>query len=184
MHHPPCHDATGMNSKQAHTPGGDHPDDEGDERKAYASPVCYAHEFESALAERAAMVPAGVHQLIVEQASEAVVFADRAGTIRLWNLGAEKLFGYTAAEALGTSLELIIPERFRAAHWQGFRRAIDSGQLRSADSVRVTRSQHKDGRKLYVEMSFNLARDATGAVIGSFAIARDVSERHAANAAR
>jgi PAS domain S-box-containing protein len=185
MHQPPCHDAENrMKPNPMHTPGGDEPRDDSDERKAYASPVCYAHEFESALAERAAMVPAGVHQLIVEQAAEAVVFADRAGTIRLWNRGAEKLFGHTAAEALGSNLDLIIPERFRAAHWQGYRRAIESGELGSADAVRVTRSQHKDGRKLYLEMSFNLARDATGAVIGSFAIARDVSERHAANAPR
>jgi PAS domain S-box-containing protein len=159
----------------------DTPDD-AQERREYASPVCYSHEFEAALAERAGRVPAGVHQLIVEQASEAVVFADRAGTIRLWNRGAEALFGHSAAEALGTSLDLIIPERFRAAHWQGYRRAIDRGELRSAGSVRVTRSLHKDGRKLYVEMSFNLARDATGAVIGSFAIARDVTSRHAAPA--
>ena len=158
------------------------PDDAQEERREYASPVCYAHEFESALAERAARVPAGVHQLIVEQASEAVILADRAGTIRLWNRGAEQLFGHTAAEALGTSLDLIIPERFRAAHWQGFRRAIERGELRSADSVRVTRSLHKDGRKLYEEMSFNLAREASGAVIGSFAIARDVTRRHAAPA--
>ena len=185
MHHQPCNDAENlMEPNQMHTPGGDDPKDEGEERKAYASPVCYAHELESALAERAVMVPAGVHQLIVEQAAEAVIFADRAGTIRLWNRGAEKLFGHSAAEALGTNLDLIIPERFRAAHWLGFGRAIDSGELSSAGSVRVTRSQHKDGRKLYVEMSFNLARDATGAVIGSFAIARDVSSRHAENTAR
>jgi len=173
-----------MKTNPIHPPGGDDPDDRDEARKAYASPVCYAHEFESALAERAELVPAGVHRLIVEQASEAVVFADRAGTIRLWNHGAEKLFGHTAAEALGANLDLTIPERFRAAHLQGFRCAIESGRLRSADSVRVTRSLHKDGRKLYVEMSFNLARDAAGAVIGSFAIARDVSDRHAANAAR
>jgi PAS domain S-box-containing protein len=171
-------------SNQLHTPGGDDPNDGNEERRAYASPVCYAHEFESALAERAGAVPTGVHQLIVEQASEAVVFADRAGTIRLWNRGAERLFGYTADEALGTNLDLIIPERFRVAHWQGFGRAIQSGELRSADSVRVTRSQHKDGRKLYVEMSFNLVRDAAGAVIGAFAIARDGSQRQAANAPR
>ena len=160
----------------------DSPDD--DERREFASPVCYAHEFEAAWAERAAAVPTGVHRWIVEQAAEAIVFADRAGTIRLWNRAAERLFGHTAAEALGTSLDLIIPERFRAAHWQAYRRAIESGALRSADAARVTRSQHKDGRKLYVEMSFNLARDASGAVVGSFAIARDVTERQAANAAR
>jgi len=79
---------------------------------------------------------------------------------------------------------LIIPERFRAAHWQGFHRAIDSGELRAADRVRVTRSLHKDGRKLYVELSFGLARDGTGAIIGAFAIGRDCSDKFAADAAR
>jgi len=170
-------------STEPSTPDGADPNHDS-ERRDYASPVCYAHEFESALAARAAAVPPDVHRLIVEQASEAVVFADRAGTIRLWNRGAERLFGYSVAQAIGVKLDLIIPERFRDAHWQGFGRAIDSGELRSADKVRVTRSQHKDGRKLYVELSFNLARDAEGAVIGAFAIARDCTDRQVANAAR
>jgi PAS domain S-box-containing protein len=160
------------------------PDDDAEERRAYASPVCYANEFEAALAARAAAAPPDVHRLIVEQASEAVIFADRAGTIRLWNRGAEKLFGHSAAEALGANLDVIIPERFRAAHWQGFHRAIDSGELRAADRARVTRSLHKDGRKLYVELSFGLARDGGGAVIGAFAIGRDCSDRVATNTPR
>lgn len=158
-------------------------DDEGPaQRGPYASPACYAHEFESAPAERATVVPHGVHRAIVEQASDAVVFADCDGTIRLWNRGAENLFGHSAVEALGASLDLIIPERFRAVHWEGFRRAIDTGQLRVASKVRVTRSQHRDGRKLYVEFSFGLARDGAGAVIGAFAIGRDCSDRLAAAA--
>jgi PAS domain S-box-containing protein len=113
-----------------------------------------------------------VYRAIVEQAAEAVILADPEGTIRLWNRGAENLFGYSAAEALGANLDLIIPERFRAAHWQGFRRAIESGQLRAAGQARRTRSLHKDGRKLYVELSFALARNDAGTVIGSFAIGR------------
>ena len=153
-------------------------------RREYASPVSYAHEFEDAMAERAAAVPPEVYRAIVEEAAEAVIFADRDGTIRLWNRGAERLFGHRAAEALGASLDLIVPERFRAAHGQGFRRAIESGALRSANAVRVTRSQHKDGRTLYVEFSFGLVHDGAGAAIGAFAIGRDCSERHAANAAR
>ena len=168
----------------ARTPDAIDPDEDAPEPRPYASPVCYASEFEAALAARAAAAPADVHRLIVEQASEAVVFADRAGTIRLWNRAAEGLFGHSAAEALGANLDLIIPERFRAAHWQGFHRAIDTGELRAAQRVRVTRSQHKDGRKLYVELSFSLARDGTGAVIGSFAIGRDVSDKFADRAAR
>jgi PAS domain S-box-containing protein len=131
-----------------------------------------------------AAAPPELHRLIVEQAAEAIVFADRGGTIRLWNHGAERVFGFSAAEAIGASLDLIIPERFRAAHWAAFDRAIDSGTLRSADAARVTRAQHKDGRKLYVEMSFNLARDGAGAVLGSFAIARDITERQLAAAKR
>ena len=168
----------------ARIPDATDPDDDAEERRVYASPVCYANEFEAALAARAAVAPPDVHRLIVEQASEAVIFADRAGTIRLWNRGAECLFGHSAAEALGANLDLIVPERFRAAHWQGFHRAIDSGELRAADAVRVTRSLHKDGRKLYVELSFNLARDGAGAVIGAFAIGRDCSDKVAAPAAR
>src|SRR5688572_15005305 len=131
----------------ARIPDATDPEDDADERRAYSSPVCYANEFEAALAARAAAAPPDVHRLIVEQASEAMVFADRAGTIRLWNRAAESLFGHSAAEALGANLDLIIPERFRAAHWQGFHRAIHSGELRAADRVRVTRSLHKDGRK-------------------------------------
>jgi PAS domain S-box-containing protein len=165
-------------------PDASDPDDDADERRPYASPVCYANELEAALAARAAAAPQDVHRLIVEQASEAVIFADRAGTIRLWNRGAEHLFGHSAAEALGANLDLIVGERFRAAHWQGFQHAIESGELRAADRVRVTRSQHKDGRKLYVELSFGLARDGAGAVVGAFAIGRDVSDKFAGEAAR
>ena len=168
----------------ARIPDATDPEDDAEERRVYSSPVCYANEFEAALAARAAATPPDVHRLIVEQASEAMVFADRAGTIRLWNRAAESLFGHSAAEALGANLDLIIPERFRAAHWQGFHRAIDSGELRAADRVRVTRSLHKDGRKLYVELSFGLARDGTGAIIGAFAIGRDCSDKFAADAAR
>jgi PAS domain S-box-containing protein len=172
-----------VTSNPVRPPDPNDPDDD-NARREYASPVCYAHEFESVWAARAAAAPPELHRLIVEQAAEAVVFADRGGTIRLWNRGAERLFGHGASEALGASLDLIVPERFRAAHDQGFRRAIESGALRSADAVRVTRSQHKDGRKLYVEMSFNLVRDGAGKVLGAFAVARDVTERHLNKAAR
>ena len=142
------------------------------QRRPSASPVCYADELEPATAGRAGDVLPSVYRAIVEQASEAVILADPEGTIRLWNRGAENLFGYSAAEALGANLDLIIPERFRAAHWQGFQRAIESGQLRAAGQARRTRSLHKDGRKLYVELSFALARNDAGKVVGSFAIGR------------
>jgi len=116
---------------------------------------------------------------IVEQLSEAIVFADREGVIRIWNRGAEALFGFPAAEALGSSLDIIIPERFRQAHWAGFRQAIECGHTRPGEPVRTTRALHQDGRKLYVDMSFGIVTSGDGSVIGSVALARDGTARHA-----
>lgn len=128
-------------------------------------------------------VPADLLRAMVEQASEALIYADRDGVIRLWNRGAETLFGHSAAEALGQSLDIIIPERFRKAHWDGFNKALATGHAKYAGRFMTTRSVHKDGRKLYVEMSFGLVRDATGAVVGSLAVGRDVTERQLAASA-
>lgn len=117
-------------------------------------------------------------EAIVEQIPDAVVFADRDGVIRLWNRGAEAVFGFAANEVLGQSLDVIIPERLRPAHWQGFQRAIDNGRTRYGNQVRTTRSIHKDGRKLYVDLSFGLVTDAAGTVVGAVAVGRDCSERY------
>ncbi|HSB22668.1 MAG TPA: PAS domain S-box protein [Burkholderiaceae bacterium] len=156
------------------------PESEGadDERRAYASPVCYAHEFEALEVARAG--PFELHRAIVEQSPDAVVVADRDGTIRLWNHAAQRLFGFSAAEALGTSLDLIVPERLRSAHWAGFRRAVEAGRLHGTPDARLTRAQHKDGRRLYVEFSFGLVRHGDGTVMGALAIGRDATARHAA----
>jgi PAS domain S-box-containing protein len=120
---------------------------------------------------------------IVEATSDAVIFADREGSIRLWNRGAELLFGYTAAEAIGQSLDLIIPERLRRAHWDAYDRALRTGATKYTDRVLTTRSMRKDGRKLYVDLGFGLVKDATGAVTGAFATGRDCTERYLADGA-
>lgn len=114
---------------------------------------------------------------IVEQTTDALIFSDRQGTIARWNAAAASLFGYTAAEAIGQNLDLIIPEHLRAAHWKGFDAAMASGTTRLAGRPTVTRSLHKGGGKLYVEMTFALVKDDAGAVVGTVAIARDVTER-------
>ncbi|HOM13645.1 MAG TPA: PAS domain S-box protein [Rubrivivax sp.] len=114
---------------------------------------------------------------VLEQMAEAVVYADRSGAIERWNGGATAVFGFAADEALGHSLDLIIPEQLRAAHWRGYQAAMASGTLRLAGRPTLTRGLHKSGLKLYVEMSFSLVRDTHGQVIGSVAVARDVSER-------
>ena len=112
-----------------------------------------------------------------------MIFADRDGSIQVWNRGAEIIFGYAAAEVLGSNLDVIIPERFRSAHWKGFTKAIEIGQTHYAGRVLTTRSIHKSGAKLYVDMTFGLVKDRIGVVIGALAIVRDCTERHLATSA-
>ncbi len=128
--------------------------------------------------------PHDLHRAILEQAHDAVVFADREGVIRLWNRGAEIIFGYGAAEAIGQNLSLIIPEKFRHAHDEGYRHAVHSGQMRHDGRVMTTRAQNKYGSRLYVDLSFGLLKDEAGAVIGVFATGRDSTARHLEEVAR
>lgn len=116
-------------------------------------------------------------EAIVRQSSEAIVFADREGVIRIWSPGAVALFGFAESEAIGSSLDIIIPERFRAAHWRGFQQALDRGRTQHGGEIRTTRAEHRDGRKLYVDMSFAVVADADGWIAGSVAIARDCTAR-------
>ena len=114
---------------------------------------------------------------ILDDVADALISADRSGTITRWNRASSALFGYSAGEALGQSLDLIIPEHLRAAHWKGFDAALESGTMKLQGRPTLTRAAHKDGRKLYIEMTFALVRDTGGAVLGSVAMARDVTER-------
>jgi PAS domain S-box-containing protein len=115
---------------------------------------------------------------ILEQMADAVIYADNTGTIRRWNHAAAALFGYSAAEALGQNLDLIVPEHLRAAHWRGFEAATKSGVMKLRGRPTLTRARHQTGRKLYVEMTFALVKEqAVGAARGAVAVARDVTER-------
>jgi PAS domain S-box-containing protein len=114
---------------------------------------------------------------ILEQTSDALIYADRDGKIVRWNAAASTLFGFSKDEALGASLDLIIPEHLRAPHWKGFDAAVGSGVTRLGGHPTLTRGVHKSGQKLYVEMSFALVKDDAGQVVGSVAMARDVTER-------
>jgi PAS domain S-box-containing protein len=125
---------------------------------------------------------------ILASIADAVIYADDAGTIRRWNRAAADLFGYSAAEALGQSLDLIIPEHLRAAHWRGFEAAMRNGDTKLQGRPTVTRATHATGRKLYVEMTFALVKGRAGvAARGAVAVARDVTareEQQRANARR
>jgi PAS domain S-box-containing protein len=114
---------------------------------------------------------------ILEQLPDAVIYAETSGTIALWNPAAAALFGYSAAEAEGRSLDLIIPEHLQKAHWAGFQNAVTSGVMRLQGRPTLTRAKHKSGRKLYVEITFALVRQPGGTVQGAVAVARDVTQR-------
>lgn len=111
------------------------------------------------------------------QAPDAIVFADTDGVIRRWNPAAERIFGHTAGDAVGQSLDIIIPERFREAHWRGYQRALAEGKTKYAGESLPTRSVRKDGETVYVELTFAIIHDANDGVIGALAHARDISER-------
>jgi PAS domain S-box-containing protein len=124
-----------------------------------------------------------LYRVIVEQASDAVIFADLDGIVRLWNLGAEEIFGYSAAEILGNSLDVIIPEHLRSAHWAGFRRAMGAGHTKYKRIALTTLANHKSKKSLYIDLTFNIVKGPAGGVIGAQASARDVTERYLAERA-
>jgi PAS domain S-box-containing protein len=124
-------------------------------------------EEQSELAER-----------ILDQVADAVICANDSGTIIRWNHASAALFGYSAKEALGQSVELIIPDHLRAAHRSGFDAAMTRGATTLQGRPTLTRAVHKSGRKLYVEMSFAIVKgDTESEVLGAVAVARDVTER-------
>lgn len=114
---------------------------------------------------------------IVEGAADAILFADRGGVVRLWNRGAERIFGWSAAEAIGQSMDLIIPERLRTRHWANWDRVMETGQTRYATEVLAVPALRKDGAPLSIEFTIQLVRDDAGTILGPVAVIRDVTER-------
>ena len=120
----------------------------------------------------------GLAEQVLDQVADALICADRAGMIIRWNHACTALFGFSAEEALGQSLDLIIPEHLRAAHWSGFEAAMTKGALKLQGRPTLTRALHKSGRRLYVEMTFAIVKEDTGnGALCSVAVARDVTER-------
>lgn len=114
---------------------------------------------------------------ILSATSDAIVASDQQGIIRFWNPGAERIFGHSAAEALGQPLDLIIPERLRARHWQGYRHVMAGGESRyAAGDVLAVPALRKDGATFSVEFTIIPVRSARG-IEGLIAIMRDVTVR-------
>jgi PAS domain S-box-containing protein len=110
--------------------------------------------------------------------AEAIVAVDRDGLIWFWNPGAQRIFGFSEAEAIGQSLDLIVPDALRARHWSGFERVMASGETRyGSGDVLAVPALAKDGRRISVEFTIALLRDDLGAPSGMAAILRDVTAR-------
>jgi PAS domain S-box-containing protein len=118
-----------------------------------------------------------LYQRIVDDAPEAILVADPEGTIVFWNAAAEVMFGYAAADAVGRSLDLIIPEAQRARHWDGYRRVMQTGLSRYTSDVLAVPALCADGRRISLEFHVVLLRAGDDGVTGIAAIIRDVTER-------
>ena len=114
---------------------------------------------------------------LVRLAGDAVVVADPTGRITLWNPAAERIFGFTAAEALGQSLDLIIPERLRARHWTGYHEVMRTGRTRYGTEVLRVPALRKDGQRISIAFTVALLPAADSGVAAIAAIVRDETAR-------
>ena len=114
---------------------------------------------------------------LVNELADAVIIADVEGRMVLWNQAASRLFGWTAEETLGRSLDLIIPERFRARHWAGYERVMASGETRYGTRLLEVPALHCDGETRSIAFTVTLLRGTDGAVTGIAAVVRDDTAR-------
>lgn len=118
------------------------------------------------------------HRRFLDESADGVLFSDVEGRIRYWNAGATRIFGFDAAEAIGQSLDIIIPEAQRARHWQGYDQTMATGETRyGMGDLLATPALRKDGSRISIEFSIIPLRGAGGKMLGVGAIMRDVSKR-------
>jgi PAS domain S-box-containing protein len=123
-------------------------------------------------------VPEDFSIRLVEGCPDAIVYADAEGRIQFWNAAATTIFGFSESEAIGATLDLIIPERLRARHWQGYREVMAGRATRyGAGALLSVPAQHKDGKPLSIEFTTLPLRDAAGALLGIAAFLRDATAR-------
>jgi len=118
---------------------------------------------------------ASLYRALVEGCPDAIVVADRDGVIRFWNAGAEATFGHGAADAIGSSLDIIIPEQLRKRHWTGYDAVMVSGSTKYGTETLKVPALHRNGQRLSIEFRVALLRNEQGAVVGIAAFLRDVT---------
>ena len=120
--------------------------------------------------------PIDCHQLVAA-VGDAIIASDASGAIALWNPGAERMFGYTEAEALGKSLDLITPERLRNRHWEGYHNSMATGTTKYGNDLLRVPATHKDGRAMSIAFTVAMLFGADQKVSAIVAIIRDETTR-------
>ncbi|MGC9199052.1 MAG: PAS domain-containing protein [Acidobacteriaceae bacterium] len=114
---------------------------------------------------------------LIEAIGDAVIVADVKGAITLWNPAAERMFGFTRNEAMGQSLDLIIPQRLQQRHWDGYQKTMETGKTRYGHDLLRVPAVHKDGRALSIAFTVALLFSEQHEVTGIAAVIRDETER-------
>jgi PAS domain S-box-containing protein len=114
---------------------------------------------------------------LVANAGDAVIVADPSGVIRYWNPAAQRMFGHAEQDALGASLDIIIPGKLRERHWDGYRRVMATGKTHYGGRTLAVPALRADGTRISIEFTVALLPDATGEIRGVAAILRDVTDR-------
>jgi PAS domain S-box-containing protein len=118
------------------------------------------------------------YRRLVRDAPDAIIYADSQGVIAFWNRGAERIFGFSEAEAIGKSLDIIIPENLRRRHWDGFAETVRTGKTRyGAGDVLAVPALRKDGSRISIEFTILPFSDQAGRILGMAAILREVTKR-------
>lgn len=117
------------------------------------------------------------YEQIVQASGDAIVMSDAQGLITVWNRAACRLFGYTEAEALGKSLDIITPERHRQRHWEGYRKTVATGITKYGTELLKVPAVHKSGASLSIAFTVALVFDRQRTVTGVVAVMRDETLR-------
>lgn len=159
-----------------------------DDAKAagFSSPPCSMHEVDPAymgfgdgaglprLSDEEELASLG--SALLTGLPDAIIYSNSKGQIRFWNSGAQRIFGYTAAEAMDQSLDIIIPERLRARHWEGYDRMMETGKSRhEADKLLAVPAVNKAGQALSIQFTVAPVTGPDGALAGIVAVLRDVT---------
>ncbi|MGH7932588.1 MAG: PAS domain S-box protein [Candidatus Binataceae bacterium] len=114
---------------------------------------------------------------IVDNTGDAIIFGDADGVVRLWNAGAERIFGFRADEIVGKSMDLIIPENLRERHWEGYYETMRTGRTQYSRNLLAVPAIRKDGARISIEFTIVMIRSADGKLLGPAAILREVTTR-------